>query len=230
MNTESSEIHHSSFSDHRYPKRLIEVDLPIKRISAHARREKSIRHGHLSTLHIRRRARRPLPACRAVICAARFIQIPKKAAQIEPGKKQTFVAGGRDQHDRDFAVGDVQWHATGGTIDRDGVFLAGSDEGGFVVTAKAGQISGSATFHIASGKEPSPPPPAETKGLSWCGEVPPQKWMNFYTKVLSRFAVGRVANCRCAVVSPRTAGFPAAAEEMRVALRELGLDDEVKIR
>jgi len=27
----------------RYPKRLIEVDLPIKRISAHARREKSIR-------------------------------------------------------------------------------------------------------------------------------------------------------------------------------------------
>ena len=30
-----------------YPKRLIEVDLPIKRISAHARREKSIRHGHI---------------------------------------------------------------------------------------------------------------------------------------------------------------------------------------
>jgi len=36
----------------RYPKRLIEVDLPIKRISAHAHREKSIRHGHISTLHI----------------------------------------------------------------------------------------------------------------------------------------------------------------------------------
>ena len=35
-----------------YPKRLIEVDLPIARISAHARREKSIRHGHISTLHI----------------------------------------------------------------------------------------------------------------------------------------------------------------------------------
>jgi adenine-specific DNA methylase len=28
----------------RYPKRLIEVDLPIKEISAHARREMSIRH------------------------------------------------------------------------------------------------------------------------------------------------------------------------------------------
>lgn len=51
------------------PKRLIEVDLPIKRISAHARREKSIRHGHISTLHIWW-ARRPLAACRAVTCAA----------------------------------------------------------------------------------------------------------------------------------------------------------------
>jgi putative DNA methylase len=52
-----------------YPKRLIEVDLPIRRISVHARREKSIRHGHISTLHIWW-ARRPLAACRAVICAA----------------------------------------------------------------------------------------------------------------------------------------------------------------
>ena len=51
------------------PKRLIEVDLPIARISAHARREKSIRHGHISTLHIWW-ARRPLAACRAVILAS----------------------------------------------------------------------------------------------------------------------------------------------------------------
>lgn len=53
----------------QYPQRLIEVDLPIARISAHSRREKSIRHGHISTLHIWW-ARRPLAACRAVICAA----------------------------------------------------------------------------------------------------------------------------------------------------------------
>lgn len=55
-----------------YPKRLIEVDLPIKQISAHARREKSIRRGHISTLHIWW-ARRPLAACRAVLCAALWI-------------------------------------------------------------------------------------------------------------------------------------------------------------
>ena len=50
------------------PKRLIEVDLPIRRISEQARREKSIRHGHISTLHIWW-ARRPLAACRAALCA-----------------------------------------------------------------------------------------------------------------------------------------------------------------
>ena len=49
-------------------KRLIEVDLPIKRISAHARSEKSVRFGHISNLHIWW-ARRPLAACRAVLCA-----------------------------------------------------------------------------------------------------------------------------------------------------------------
>lgn len=56
----------------KYPKRLIEVDLPIKKISEHSRREKSIRRGHISTLHIWW-ARRPLAACRAVICAALWV-------------------------------------------------------------------------------------------------------------------------------------------------------------
>lgn len=55
-----------------YPKRLIEVDLPIKRISAHARREKAIHHGHISTLHVWW-ARRPLAACRAVILGALWL-------------------------------------------------------------------------------------------------------------------------------------------------------------
>src|SRR4029450_7797545 len=52
-----------------YLKRLIEIDLPIKRISEHARREKTTVHGNISTLHIWW-ARRPHAACRAVLCAA----------------------------------------------------------------------------------------------------------------------------------------------------------------
>src|SRR6266496_4348890 len=49
-------------------KRLAEVDFPIAEVSRHAAREKSIRHGHPSTLHLWW-ARRPLSTCRAVLFA-----------------------------------------------------------------------------------------------------------------------------------------------------------------
>lgn len=49
--------------------RLIEVALPIREISAESVRDKSLRHGHISTLHLWW-ARRPLAACRAVVFAS----------------------------------------------------------------------------------------------------------------------------------------------------------------
>src|SRR3954447_26421584 len=50
-------------------KKLIEVALPLDAINAASAREKSIRHGHPSTLHLWW-ARRPLAACRAVLFAS----------------------------------------------------------------------------------------------------------------------------------------------------------------
>lgn len=50
-------------------RRLIEVAFPIKEVSEESRREKNIRHGHISTLHIWW-ARRPLAASRATAFAA----------------------------------------------------------------------------------------------------------------------------------------------------------------
>src|SRR5471030_239240 len=52
-----------------YRKKLIEVALPLARINEAAAKEKSIRHGHPSTLHLWW-ARRPLAACRAVLFAS----------------------------------------------------------------------------------------------------------------------------------------------------------------
>lgn len=49
-----------------YRKKLIEVALPLEAINVESAREKSIRHGHPSTLHLWW-ARRPLAACRAVL-------------------------------------------------------------------------------------------------------------------------------------------------------------------
>src|SRR5712672_820978 len=50
-------------------KKLIEVSIPLEAINRESAREKSIRHGHPSTLHLWW-ARRPLAACRAVLFAS----------------------------------------------------------------------------------------------------------------------------------------------------------------
>src|SRR3954470_16574487 len=70
-------------------KRLIEVALPLKEVSEQSAREKSIRHGHISTLHIWW-ARRPLAACRAVICASLW---PDPADPLCPPGFRDAVAG-----------------------------------------------------------------------------------------------------------------------------------------
>ena len=96
-----------------YPKRLIEVDLPIKKISEHARREKSIRRGHIQK-------------------------------------------------------------------------------------------------------------------LSWQGEIQPQKWMNFYTKVLSKYAMGNGLKITLKIeIAPTEGVSKHKAEDTKVALKELGLDDKI---
>jgi putative DNA methylase len=76
------------------PKKLIEVAMPVKEVSAESVRDKSIRHGHISTLHLWW-ARRPLPVCRAVVFAS-LVPDPldpdcplvfKEAVQILLGRK-----------------------------------------------------------------------------------------------------------------------------------------------
>jgi adenine-specific DNA methylase len=62
-------------------RRLIELSIPLDEISAQSAREKSIRHGHISTLHIWW-ARRPLAACRAAVFAA-LVDAPDDPAERE---------------------------------------------------------------------------------------------------------------------------------------------------
>jgi adenine-specific DNA methylase len=77
-------------------KKLIEVALPIKEISAESVRDKSIRHGHISTLHLWW-ARRPLPVCRAVVFAS---LVPDPLDPLCPPAFREAVAAllGRDEN------------------------------------------------------------------------------------------------------------------------------------
>jgi hypothetical protein len=68
----------------------------------------------------------------------------------------------------------------------------------------------------------------KTAVLHWSGEVPAQMWMNFYTKVLSRFATTKSLRLTVAVdVTPEGGVSKQSIEETKTALRELGLKDDL---
>ena len=69
-----------------YKKKLIEVALPLEAINEQSAREKSIRHGHPSTLHLWW-ARRPLAAARAVIWAS-LVDDPSSHPELFPTEEE----------------------------------------------------------------------------------------------------------------------------------------------
>jgi hypothetical protein len=136
-------------------------------------------------------------------------------SHIGPGKTQTFTAKGLDEDGLEVPLVKVDWSATGGTIDGKGVFQAGQDEDFFKITATVGDVNGSATLKV---KKLSP---------HWDGEIPHQKWTQFYNRILSKFAVRKGLKLMVAV-DILDASLE-EVEDMRAALRELGLEDEVII-
>ncbi len=86
---------------------------------------------------------------------------------------------------------------------------------------------------ITPAATPAPAAPSGGDSLSvariaWAGEVPPQKWMNFYTRVLSKFATGSGLKLTVNVeVAPDGGVSKSKVDETRSALRELGLNDNL---
>jgi len=77
-------------------------------------------------------------------------------------------------------------------------------------------------------QKPIPLTSSAARSLAWTGELPAQKWMNFYTKVLSKFVTGTGLRLIVKVkVSPEQGISSQKLEETRAALRELGLDDKL---
>jgi hypothetical protein len=80
----------------------------------------------------------------------------------------------------------------------------------------------------SSGTQGGPEPTQLTLGLTWSGEVPSQKWMNFYTKVLTKLGVGNDLSLNVKVsCKPQGGVSQQKIEEIKSALRELGLDDNL---
>lgn len=66
--------------------------------------------------------------------------------------------------------------------------------------------------------------------LKWSGELNPQKWMNFYTKILSRFVTGSGLKLKVEIeVKPEEGITNEKVEQTRAALRELNLKDDLSL-
>ncbi len=89
--------------------------------------------------------------------------------------------------------------------------------------------SGVAEPGAAAGAYAKPSAAATVPRLAWSGEVPHQKWMNFYTKVLSKFSSTAGLKLTLRVeVAPAEGVSSQKVEETKVALRELGLKDSLE--
>ena len=88
---------------------------------------------------------------------------------------------------------------------------------------------------VDGGGQPALPQPSavpeKASRLSWSGDVPPQRWMNFYTKVLSRFAATPGLKLTVQIeVTPPDGVSKQTVEDTQNSLRELGLNDDVQSR
>jgi hypothetical protein len=106
--------------------------------------------------------------------------------------------------------------------------VAGAHGGFFIVRAVAGALEASVDGRIVV-EGPGPTTNSTELGvLRWSGAVPPHKWMNFYTKVVSRFPSlpGLKLN-----VTPDAPVAPdqttSTSDETKMALKEPELTDDV---
>lgn len=159
----------------------------------------------------------------------RFLLSPSNA-HVKPAAKQTFRCEALDQFGRDYPVGEgVAWSATGGTLDSMGVYTAGDDEGEFLVSTQLGKLSATATVRV--GKDPGVVVPAKTRErstITWSGAIPPQKWSNFYMKVLTKLVNSGKLELQVDLTASSENGFSEQeVEEIRAALRGLGMPDDL---
>jgi hypothetical protein len=156
-------------------------------------------------------------------------------AFLKVGEQATFACAALDQYGQPFLAPAVTWWASGGTVTTEGLYTAGATGGLYTVRASADGREAIAEVRIRAedADDEGDDDEAQKTGeqlIRWHGTVPPQKWMNFYTKVLSRFASAKGLKLEVSFEVPvERSEAQAKAEETRSGLKELGLDDSTPL-
>jgi hypothetical protein len=161
---------------------------------------------------------------------------------LQPHSQQAFCVEGKDQYGNKIDTQTITWSSAGGEIDTQGLLTTGESVGNYFVLASTQGIETKASFSIAV---PQSHPPTTTtlvcekseeytvtpipeSLINWQGEVPAQKWMQFYTKVLTRFASDRDLKLTMEVKFIVKGDVSEQQKnETKSALQELGLNDEL---
>jgi hypothetical protein len=166
------------------------------------------------------------------------LQLRPAQVTLRSGEAARFVVSGEDQHGQPFALEAARFSAAGGACEGTGCearYVAGEAPGTYEVEARCGDLVAYADVQIwkrEEGPGPGPggePPVPEEAFLRWRGVVPSQRWMQFYQKVLSRFAgtPGLKIEVSFEARLEGDAGR-AKVEEARQGLRDLGLPDNIE--
>jgi hypothetical protein len=153
---------------------------------------------------------------------------------LAPGGQIAFSCSALDQYARPFALPAVSWSASAGTITPDGLYTAGPTSGLHTVRAAAADVESIAEVRVKAKEEEEEdeddngggyPMPGK-RLIRWQGAVPPQKWMNLYTKVLSRFTSSPELKLEVSFEVPiDSEQAQSKVDETRSGLKELGLDE-----
>lgn len=154
---------------------------------------------------------------------------------LKPGEQAAFTCSALDQYGHAFAVPSINWSVSGGSITSEGVYTAGTTGGLHSVRATAGGQEAIAEVRVRIDQQQpderdddEPEVKAGKRVLRWRGTVPPQKWMNFYTKVLTRFATSPELKLEVSFEIPIDHDqAQSKADDTRSGLKELNLNDNI---
>lgn len=156
---------------------------------------------------------------------------------LKLGEQVSFSCSALDQYGQSLTTPAITWSAPGGTITSEGIYTASAAGGLFTVRAEAGGREAVAEVRVAAADDhPGRPtggtsePQMGQRVLRWRGTVPPQKWMNFYTKVLTRFAASKDLKLEVSFEVPVDRDHAQSkVDETRSGLKELGLGDSATL-
>lgn len=165
------------------------------------------------------------------------LSIRPEQVELKPSEQAAFACTALDQYGDVFISATVTWSTTSGSINSDGILTAGATGGLHSVRANVGDKEAiaevrvrSADTKLESNINDNPVTLPGKRVLRWMGSVPPQKWMNFYTKVLTRFASSPDLKLEVSFEIPiERDQAQTKADETSSGLKELGLNDKTSL-